>query len=297
MINKKLLAIFLTISIVMILYVINQYVFLNILVDPSNTKYAWINNEFTGYLLADSRDYITTANEIDRATDTCAIFIDVNTSMAAYTDECDSQHNVYNSESIRTDDVARVKYSSMYEYLYGVSTINPLSKLENKDIPRYNQIYVKGDEDISKSLPQDLNFAKEKTLYSTYSQDYKSAMLSSQIKILAIACLVLFSIFFIGYVELKRKEFYVYRILGVNNRRLTQMIYKDMFFMFSFAFVIGFIIFASIVYLNGRLFYMEMFFEYLNIYISILLYMVLMVLTLICTIIYYGYLRRGSERK
>lgn len=297
MINKKILAVFLTISIIMILYVINQYVFLNILVDPSDTKYARINNEFTGYLLADSPDYITTANEVDSSTDTCAIFIDANTSLAAYTDECDSQNNIYNSESVRAGEGKRIKYNSIYEYLYGISTINPLSKLSNADILRYNQIFLKDDIDISKSLPQNLNFAKEKTLYSSFSQDYKAAMLNTQIKVLFIACLALFSIFFIGYVELKRKEFYVYRILGVNNGKLTKMIYKDMLLMFSWAFLIGFIIFATIVHLNGSLFYMEMFFEYLNIYISIGLYVVLIVFTLICTLLYYTYLRMGGEGK
>lgn len=289
MINKKLLITLLVFSLLIILYVVNQFLFLSILVDSGNTSYAWVDKEYDGYLVSDSPDYFETAKNIDNNTDTCVIFLDKNTSKAAYTTECDKEKNVYVSESIRNEPEA-ISFDAIYEYLYGINYLSNIEGRDETNFPRYNEIYTKDAVKLEDLIPESVNYAQENRLYTTYSEDYKTAMLSTQIKVLMVAGMSLLVIFIYGYINAKKKEFYVFKVLGVNDNLLMKIIGIDILYMITISFFIALLIFIAIVHLNGNIFYMSMFWEYFNSTASIAVYILLILLAAICLIMYYIYL-------
>lgn len=295
MINKKVLIGFLSIALIMILYIINQVLFLNMLVDPSKSEYAWIDDNFTGYLLSNNSDYIDVATNFDQKTESCTLFIDVNTATAVYTNECKLKKPTYISESQPRGDEQTGVYNSIYEYLYGVKKLEPIDSVSTVEFPRYNEIFTGDDFDINKVLPDDINYTQKNFLYHTYSEDYKAIVINSQIKLLTVTCLIMLLLFVSGYVYLKRREIYVYKILGLGTKMLLRKVYKDIVIMLTSGFVIAIIVFSGLIWANGKLYYISMYFEYLNIGVSGLVYLGLLIVVSLIMVVYYMYLRGQDD--
>lgn len=298
MINRKILIIYLTLLLIMILYIVNQVLFLNVLIKPAKSAYAWIDEEFNGFLLADNSKYIEAAKDVDKNTDTCTAFIDASTQKAVYTNECNLDGKTYISESQPYQDKSFIEYSSMYEYIYSIKMLMPIEGLSDIEFPRYNMIFTNSDtkdiRDMSKYL-DGLNTKEQRKLYSIYSDDYKANVLEMQIIILKITSAIMLLLFIIGYVSLKRKEVYVFKILGLSSFKLVKKMFIDFFSMLSIAYIVAFAFFKIVTWSNGRLFYMSMYFEYMDIQASTVIYFVFLIAILIILSIYYVILRSKND--
>lgn len=109
------------------------------MVDPSESNYSWIDEEFYGYLISDSPDYIETARKLDSSSDTCIVFLDRNTSNAVYTEECSLEGELLVSESLLNEDNG-VKFDSVYEYVYGINALSSIEYIDEMSFSRYNEV-------------------------------------------------------------------------------------------------------------------------------------------------------------
>lgn len=292
MVNQKILISYLTLLLIMILYIINQVLFLNMLTEPQTTEYAWIDDSFKGFLIEDTYEYIAAAKRLDASVDNCTIFIDENTNNATYTNECNLENKTYISESQPFQDKTFIEYNSMYEYLYGLKLLKPIDNLMDIDFPRYNLILFNNDgENIQPQLSNEYKIKEMNTLYTQYEDNYKFDVLIVQVKILVTLSSIMLLLFIFGYVSLKRREMRVFKILGLNSMRLASKIFLDLFVIITTAYVAAISIFSLIIWLNGKLFFLSMYFEYMNISISGLLYIVLITVNMIIGCMYYIQLR------
>lgn len=297
MINKKILISYLALLLFMILYIVNQVLFMNVLVQPSNSEFAWIDESFRGFLLADNSEYIDAAKDFDKNTDTCSIFVDPSTSSAVYTEECNLNNETYISDSQPKTDKSFIEYNSIYEYLYSIKLLAPIGSASSIDFPRYDTLLTSKDfastndiKDMSDYFTS-TEIAKKRYLYTVYSEESKALVLDTQTRILKIASTSMLILFVFGYVSLKRQEIVVYKILGLNSLMLVKKIFMDFFIMLTISFTIAFSTFRLITWLNGKLFYASMYFEYMDIRISATLYFIFLFVICIILLGYYVQLR------
>lgn len=294
MLNKKILVTFLSFSIFMLIYLLNQAIFMNILVDPLSTKYSWIDDQYTGYLISDTPNYIDNALLVDEKSDVCMLFFDYYTKRIAYTNECELD-GAYYSESILNE--SGNSFSSIYEHIYGFAEVNSIDSYNQIEFPRYNQIFVANGNDITGLLSEEVNVAVQTSLVTTYSQSHLEKLMNNQIFLVMLISLSLFMVFIFGYLVLKSREYNIYRLLGVRSNKIFKIMATDILVMVFIAFIIAFTLFAIIAGLNGWLFYIEMYFEYFDIVMSLLLYVGISALMLLITYILHTILNNKAREQ
>ncbi len=299
MINNKILITLLSIAFMMIIYVANQFLFLSILINPQQSQYAIIDQNFIGYLISNDVNYVENAKKIDKEVNSCVIFKDDETLKAVYTSECLSEQ-VENfptliSSSQRDLGINTISYEDTYEYLYNVNELKYIGNIEDVEFPRYTQIFSQSELDLQRYLSDNQNFAPISPLYNKYSTEHILNDFYNQIIVLIMSSIVIIIVFILQYVTVKRKTYYIFKLLGLNNKQLAIKAYLDILYMVVIAYIIGLITYWIITFLNGKLFYLKMYFEYFNLKIMLLMWLAVITIVSIMIGIYYLVLIRSDN--
>lgn len=286
--NKKILLLVLTCALFIFIYFVNQLSFLQILSDPDKSEYRNISDSFDAYLLADTNEYIEIANSLNDNLKSCTIFVDSFAGEAMYSDACAKEDVTYVSESINNSSQNVKHYDSIYEYIYGIKSIQPIAKLTNGEYVRFNEILVDSNVGLDEYLPADLNYSQEKVIYSQYSNEYIHSLIAEQKVLIITLIIALFVIFIAGYVRVKRHEFAIYELLGLDDSRMLCNLIYEYWLMSSMCFLIAQGLSYLLVELNGKVYYLAMYFEYWSLSNAVITYIGMLVLILPIIIIIYG---------
>ncbi len=285
--NKKLLLLVLSCALFILIYFVNQLSFLRILTEPGGSEYSDFNNRFQAYLIADTNEYTELANKLNEELDSCVIYVDNYAKTAMYSDTC-SEDTSFASESLRSNTRENTKYfDSIYEYIYNIREIKPMSSLVENEYVRYNEILVDPSVDLSLYLPNELNYALEENIYSHYSNEYTEGLIVQQRNLIVIMIITLLLAFIAGYVRLKRREIAIYELLGVNDKQILKSLIFEYWKMATVCYIASQMLYSVIVSLNGKLYYLAMYFEYCSFKNAIITYAFLMFLLLPIIIIIY----------
>ncbi|MFV0288181.1 MAG: ABC transporter permease [Mycoplasmatales bacterium] len=279
--NKKIIGLLVCIMFFLI-YQFNQIGLLYILVNPIESKYD-IGQKFDGYLVEASERYLDIMQQLNNKTDYCIIFENPMSSKGVYTPECDEKSRIFKSETAKFDledtkEANTSYFDSIYEEVEGTKELRNIENFSSEELFGYNIIFIPKDKDIVNFFPEDFEYIPIKDpefLFSMWDGYYVYDFMKLQVVTIGVISLLSLIYILYEYIQKRKKEYAVYQLLGISDKEIMKKAFWQYFFILTMSYLIAAGLYYLIVFLNGKLFYLSLYFEYFSFTYTIITYLIM----------------------